>query len=70
MIQSGQVVVRKRSAYCIAWGANARLASLLDVGDRVVLLGRLQSREYIKNMEGEVLRRTAFEVSVNELQPL
>ena len=61
-----------RSDYlpCIAWGQNARTASQLRVGDRVVLLGRLQSREYIKNLEGEALHRTAFEVSVSELQRL
>lgn len=61
-----------RSDYlpCIAWGLNARLASQLQVGDRLVLLGRLQSREYIKNADGEILHRTAFEVSVSELQPL
>ena len=61
-----------RSDYlpCIAWGLNARLSSQLQVGDRIVLLGRLQSREYTKNVEGEILRRTAFEVSVSELQPL
>ena len=61
-----------RSDYlpCIAWGLNARQAAQLQVGDRVVLLGRLQSREYIKNTEGEILHRTAFEVSVSELQVL
>ncbi|MBE6970107.1 MAG: single-stranded DNA-binding protein [Ruminococcaceae bacterium] len=61
-----------RSDYlpCITWGQNARLASQLQVGDRLVLLGRLQSREYIKNVDGEALRRTAFEVSINELQRL
>lgn len=61
-----------RSDYlpCIAWGQNARLASQLQVGDRLVLLGRLQSREYIKNLDGEALRRTAFEVSVSQLQML
>jgi len=61
-----------RSDYlpCITWGQNARLASQLQVGDRLVLLGRLQSREYIKNVDGEALRRTSFEVSINELQRL
>ena len=61
-----------RSDYlpCIAWGQNARLAAQLQVGDRIVLLGRLQSREYIKNLDGEILRRTAFEVAVSELQRL
>ena len=61
-----------RSDYlpCIVWGLNARLASQLQVGDRIVLLGRLQSREYIKNTDDGALRRTAFEVSVSELQQL
>ena len=61
-----------RSDYlpCIAWGQNAHLASRLQVGDRIALMGRLQSREYIKNLGGEALRRTAFEVSIGELQPL
>ena len=61
-----------RSDYltCIAWGQNARYAAQLLVGDRVVLMGRIQSREYIKNLDGEARRRTAFEVSVNQLEAL
>lgn len=61
-----------RSDYlpCIAWGQNALFASRLETGDRIVLTGRIQSREYIKNLDGEALRRTAFEVSVGQLQQL
>jgi len=53
---------------CIAWGQNARRASLLCVGDRLLLTGRVQSRSYIKNVDGEPERRTAFEVSVSSIE--
>ena len=61
-----------RSDYlpCIAWGQNAHRAAALQVGDRIVLMGRIQSREYTKNIGGTAVRRTAFEVSIGELQPL
>ena len=49
---------------------NAHRAASLQVGDRIVLMGRLQSREYTKNIGGTAVRRTAFEVSIGELQPL
>jgi len=54
---------------CIAWGRNARYASKLTVGDRVRLWGRMQSRQYQKRLEtGEVLEKTAFEVSVSKIE--
>ena len=53
-----------RSDYlpCIVWGQNARRAALWDVGTRVHLLGRIQSREYIKISTGRQCagRRTKF----------
>lgn len=49
---------------CIAWGRNAQYASRFQVGDKVKITGRLQSREYQKLMEnGEYMVRNAFEVS-------
>lgn len=49
---------------CIAWGRNAQYASRFEVGDRIRLSGRLQSREYQKLMDnGEYIVRNAFEVS-------
>jgi len=59
-----------RSDYlpCIAWGVRAREASLWDVGTTVTIEGRIQSRTYIKNIDGITLEKTAFEVSVTELQ--
>ena len=61
-----------RSDYlpCIAWGINARRAAGWQVGDHVALAGRIQSRQYIKNLPEGAVERTAFEVSVTELTRL
>jgi hypothetical protein len=61
-----------RSDYlpCITWGLRARDAALWQVGDRVSLDGRIQSRGYIKLVDGEAYERTAFEVSVVEIEKL
>ena len=49
---------------CIAWGRNAIRTSELDVGTRVKVLGRLQSREYKKKIDDETYEaRTAYELS-------
>lgn len=54
---------------CICWGRNARFASSFDVGEHVQVLGRIQSREYIKKTsETEAEKRTAYEVSVSKLE--
>ncbi len=54
---------------CIAWGRNAKFAECLDVGDNVVIRGRIQSREYQKRLsDTEVESKTAFEVSVSRLE--
>ena len=55
---------------CIAWGQNAKRAAGLKVGDRIVLRGRLQSRNYLKSINGEPERRTAFEVSASSVERL
>ena len=49
---------------CIAWGRNAIRASEFNVGTRVKVLGRLQSREYKKKIDDETYEvRTAYELS-------
>ena len=49
---------------CIAWGRNAIRTSELNVGTRVKVLGRLQSREYNKRLGDETYEaRTAYELS-------
>ena len=55
---------------CIAWGSLAAHCGGLDVGDKLRLEGRLQSRQYHKLIDGEQVERTAFEISVmNLLEP-
>ena len=54
---------------CICWGRNARFASGFEVGGRVQIWGRIQSREYVKKIsETESERRVAYEVSVSKLE--
>ena len=53
---------------CITWGALARCCGELEVGDGVRLEGRLQSRDYTKQENGQASQRTAFEVSVMRLE--
>lgn len=54
---------------CICWGRNARYASGFEVGEHVQLLGRIQSREYVKRIsDTETEKRIAFEVSVSKLE--
>ena len=54
---------------CICWGRNARYASGFQVGDRCLVWGRIQSREYMKKVsEDEIERRVAYEVSVSKLE--
>lgn len=53
---------------CITWGRTARFASHLNVGDRVQLTGRFQSRAYQKQLaDGSVIDKMAYEVSVARL---
>ena len=54
---------------CIAWGRNARYAQSFGVGDKVLISGRIQSREYQKALEdGSYESRTAYEVSINKIE--
>ena len=58
-----------RSDYlpCIAWGSLAREAACWHVGDQVKLSGRLQSRTYIKLLDGQAVEKTAYEISISAL---
>ena len=54
---------------CIAWGRNARYASAFEVGSRVRIWGRVQSREYTKKLnEEQSEKRVAYEVSVSKME--
>lgn len=49
---------------CIAWGSLAYRCGSMEVGDHLALEGRLQSRIYTKEIDGQTQERTAFEVSI------
>lgn len=56
---------------CICLGRNARFASGLEVGTRLKVQGRIQSREYYKKISDEYSeRRTAYEVSILRMEEL
>lgn len=48
---------------CILWGRCAQEVSAYPVGTPLQLTGRLQSREYIKLIDGAAEQRTAYEIS-------
>lgn len=60
-----------RSDYlpCIAWGSLAYQCGQMEVGEKLALEGRLQSRVYTKNLGDRCEERTAYEISVMNLLP-
>lgn len=61
----------KKSDYipCIAWGRNAGFASTLEIGTRLRIVGRIQSREYRKKIsDDETETRVAYEVSIQKME--
>ena len=54
---------------CIAWGRNAKKTANLEVSEQVRIIGRFQSREYLKTLEsGETVSHTAYEVSISKVE--
>lgn len=54
---------------CVAWGRNALRVSQMTVGTKVVIIGRFQSREYIKHLEdGTEETRVAYELSICKIK--
>ena len=52
---------------CIAWGRGADYAKKLVRGDNVILWGRLQSRNYSKEINNKAYIVETFEVSIYEI---
>ena len=53
----------------ICWGRNAVYASGLEIGTRLRIEGRIQSREYQKRIsDDEHETRIAYEVSVSKME--
>ncbi len=57
---------------CIAWGRNAQFVNTMPVGTQLSIVGRIQSREYTKHLDGEMdpVTRIAYEVSVSKLNTI
>lgn len=54
---------------CICWGRNARYAGTFEVGTRVSIWGRIQSREYQKKLDDHtIITKTAYEVSISKME--
>lgn len=53
---------------CIAWGRNARFLKTIPIGQKVEIVGRIQSRVYEKKLENEESEsRTAYEISISKI---
>lgn len=56
---------------CISWEKGADKAEKIKIGEKVAIVGRLQSREYFKKLDDETYEtRTAYEVSVSRIEVL
>lgn len=54
---------------CIAWGRNAKFASTLEIGDKIKITGRMQSRQYTKKIsDNEEEKKIAYEMSIITLE--
>lgn len=55
----------------ISWGRNARFSKVFEVGDKIRVHGRFQSRNYDKQLpDGSTEKKTAYEVSVSKLEKI
>lgn len=56
---------------CIAWSRNARYARLLEIGTKIRISGRIQSREYRKKIDDEnIITGIAREVSIHKIEEI
>lgn len=53
---------------CIMWGRNARFVQNMQVGEKLNIVGRIQSRKYLKSIGGDMVQeRVAYELSVSKV---
>lgn len=52
---------------CIAWGTLSLTLQDMKLGDSILIVGRLQSREFTKIIDGEPRKFTTSEVSINNV---
>lgn len=56
---------------CIVWGRSARRVSDMQIGTKLLIKGRLQSRECIKKLaDGTLEKKMVYEVSANKVYVL
>ena len=55
---------------CIAWGRNAKFVKNLSVGDKLNMVGRIQSRVYQKRVDDQVFEKTAYEISLSKVSKI
>lgn len=54
---------------CICWGRNARYVGNLDIGTKISIEGRLQSRTFLKKIDEETTEeRVAYELSASKVE--
>ncbi len=54
---------------CIAWGRNAKYTGNLEIGENIIITGRLQSRNYQKKINnGEIVQKVAYEISISKIE--
>lgn len=52
---------------CIAWGRNARFCKSMNIGDKIALSGRIQSRKYVKRFDDSLSEeKIAYEISISK----
>lgn len=52
---------------CVCWGRNAVYASRLPVSTKITVAGRIQSREFQKQVDNIIENRIAYELSVSQI---
>ncbi|MFV0439824.1 MAG: single-stranded DNA-binding protein [Lachnospirales bacterium] len=56
---------------CISWGRNAKFTGALEVGTKVSIIGRIQSRSYQKRIDDLTsINKMAYEVSVSRIEKI
>ena len=54
---------------CICWGRNARYVGNLEIGTKISISGRLQSRTFLKKIDEETTEeRVAYELSASKVE--
>lgn len=63
---------KDKTAYipAIAWGKYARKSGKYPVGTKIEIFGRLQSRKYMKEINGKFEEKTAYELSVSSIEEI